>query len=229
VAELAFPLRLARSIEVTGTSRFGPSTRRGGHFGAVSRASPGRTIEVMRVRSPIVIAYGLAGAIVVTVALVFFMSRSATSASGPPCRVVAGLTSYPLDREQVANAKVITETAAALGLPHHAVTVAVAAALQESRLHNLRNGDRDSLGLFQQRPSQGWGTAEQILDPRFASAAFFHALDRIDEWQAMSVNDAAQHVQRSATPTAYAASEREARAIARATTGEVQGALACTA
>lgn len=203
--------------------------RRAGPLGEVAGASRGRSIGGMRIRSQIVIAYALVGAVVLTAALVFFTSRSATSASGPPCRVLAGRISYPLDREQVANATVITETAGALGLPHHAVTVAVAAALQESRLHNLRSGDRDSLGLFQQRPSQGWGTAAHILEPRFASVAFFRALERIDGWQAMSVNDAAQHVQRSATPTAYAASEREARAIARATTGEVPGALTCAA
>ncbi len=187
----------------------------------------------MRFRSPLVIGVGITGAItgaiVLTMVLVSLTSVSPTSAAGPPCRVVVDRISYPLDREQVANANVITEIAGVLGLPHHAVTVAVAAALQESRLHNLRSGDRDSLGLFQQRPSQGWGTPAQILDARYASAAFLRALERVDGWQAMSVNDAAQRVQRSATPTAYAASEGEARAIARATTGEVPGALTCAA
>lgn len=167
------------------------------------------------------------GSLVLATALVFFAARHTTRASGPPCRVVAGASTYRLERDQVANAMIITDAAAAAGLPHHAVTIAVAAALQESQLHNLTRGDRDSLGIFQQRPSQGWGSPTQILNPRFAARAFFRALTRIDQWQTTSVNSAAQLVQRSATPTAYARSEHEARAIARATTGERPGTLTC--
>jgi len=146
---------------------------------------------------------------------------------GLPCRVVANGHSYALDRAQAANAAIIAAAAGTVGLPHHAVTIGIAAALQESRLHNLAYGDRDSLGLFQQRPSQGWGTPAQILDPRFAAESFFRALARIDGWPDMTVTDAAQHVQHSAQPTAYAAWEHEARALARATTGELPGAISC--
>ena len=71
-------------------------------------------------------------------------------------------------------------------------------ALQESGLHNLSYGDRDSLGLFQQRPSQGWGTPAQIMSPRHAAAAFYRRLSRIAGWQAMPVTEAAQTVQHSA-------------------------------
>ena len=123
-----------------------------------------------------VVAVVLVGVLVLGAVLVAYVTQHATPASGPPCHVVAGARTYSLDREQAANAVTITAAASAVGLPHHAVTIAVAAALQESRLHNLAHGDRDSLGLFQQRPSQGWGSPDQIRNPRFAAESFFHAL-----------------------------------------------------
>jgi hypothetical protein len=146
---------------------------------------------------------------------------------GSPCRVTANGQSYGLDREQVANAQTIAQEAGKLGLPHHAVTVALAAAFQESGLHNLTHGDRDSVGLFQQRPSQGWGTPPQLLDTSFSSAAFLRALSRVRGWEVMTVGEAAQRVQHSAAPNAYANWENEARALARAVTGEDPGALTC--
>ena len=114
-----------------------------------------------------------------------------------------------------------------LGLPDHAVTIALAAALQESQLHNLDHGDRDSRGLFQQRPSQGWGTASQVMTPSYAAAAFFQHLTRIAGWESLPVTTAAQRVQRSGSPGAYATWESEARAIAQATTGEIAAGLSC--
>ena len=113
----------------------------------------------------IVVAVALVGVVVLGAVLVIYVTGSTTPASGPQCQVVAGARTYALDREQAANATTITAAASTVGLPHHAVTIAVAAALQESRLHNLAHGDRDSLGLFQQRPSQGWGSPDQILNP----------------------------------------------------------------
>jgi len=178
-------------------------------------------------RAPSVAVAVVAGTVLV-VASVALVGLRAASSETRPCRVTAGGLVYRLDRDQVANAMVITDVAASRGMPHHAVTVALAAALQESQLHNLRHGDRDSLGLFQQRPSQGWGSPAQILTPRFAADSFFRALARVDQWQTLSVNAAAQSVQRSATPGAYAGSERQARAIARATTGELPGTLTCS-
>ena len=156
-----------------------------------------------------------ATAVVVTVLLLavaawFVTTRAWGTPSDPACRVVAGTQVYRLDREQVANAMIITDAARRTGLEHHAVTVALAAAIQESQLRNLTHGDRDSLGLFQQRPSQGWGNPAQILDPHYAAMEFFRTLARVDQWQTMPVTDAVQLVQRSATPTAYAASEAEA-------------------
>jgi hypothetical protein len=168
----------------------------------------------------------IAALVAVVAAVAAFIGTG--SGSGPAgCDVVIGTEKYRLDEEQAANALVITTVAESLGLPHHAVTVAVAAALQESQLHNLTHGDRDSVGIFQQRPSQGWGTPTQLLQPRFAADAFLRQLARVEGWETLPVTVAAQRVQRSATPDAYAKWEAEARAIARATTGEVPGALHC--
>jgi len=145
----------------------------------------------------------------------------------PRCRVDVGSSHYAMDLEQAANATTIAAVGKQVGLPDHAVTIALATALQESNLHNLSYGDRDSLGLFQQRPSQGWGTRAQILDPRTSSAAFFKALARVPGWQTMSVTDAAQAVQHSNASQAYAVWAPMARALAIATTGEVPAGFAC--
>jgi hypothetical protein len=173
------------------------------------------------------ITASIIGFVVLSASIVAYVTLQSTTPSGPPCRVTADGRTFGLDREQAANAATVAVAANALGLPHHAVTIALAAALQESQLHNLTSGDRDSLGLFQQRPSQGWGTPDQILNPRLAAEAFLRALTAVDGWQTISVNEAAQRVQRSATPIAYSKWENEARALARATTGELPGALTC--
>lgn len=143
------------------------------------------------------------------------------------CVVVAGATSYVLDLAQAANAATISAVSVRRGLSDHAVSVALATALQESKLHNLPYGDRDSVGLFQQRPSQGWGPRAKLLDPYYAASAFFAHLTRVPGWQTMSVAEAAQAVQRSADGSAYAAWEPEARSLARALTGEVGHGIAC--
>src|SRR4051794_32931258 len=112
-------------------------------------------------------------------------------------------------------------------LPHHAVTIALATVLQESKMHNLPYGDRDSLGLFQQRPSQGWGSPADLLTPSFAAAAFYRHLEKVDGWQHLPVAQAAQSVQHSADGSGYAIWVEEARAIARSLTGEVTGEFSC--
>jgi hypothetical protein len=154
-------------------------------------------------------------------------SHSPTPPETLPCHAVAGTEDYALDLEQAANATTIAAVGKRLGLPDHAVTVALAAALQESKLYNLSYGDRDSVGLFQQRPSQGWGTHDQILSPRYAATAFFTHLTKIANWENLPVTDAAQAVQISAGPDAYARWEAEARVLAQALTGEVPAAFTC--
>ena len=105
---------------------------------------------------------------------------------------------------QIANATTIYQVSVQLGLPPYAAVIAIATALQESDLENLDYGDRDSLGLFQQRPSQGWGTPAQILDPVYASTKFYQALEQVPNWESIPLTQAAQAVQRSAYPDAYA-------------------------
>lgn len=144
------------------------------------------------------------------------------------CTVGAnGRSSASLDPAQAQNAAIIAAVGLGRRLPDHAVTIALAASLQETQLRNLHYGDRDSLGLFQQRPSQGWGSPAQLVDPTYAATAFYSHLSLIRGWQTMSVRAAAQIVQQSANPEAYAAWEAEARALARALTGEVPAGFAC--
>ncbi|AWK11630.1 hypothetical protein DDQ41_24980 [Streptomyces spongiicola] len=121
-----------------------------------------------------------------------------------------------LPAEQVANARTIVATGISLDVPKKGQIIALATAMQESRLRNLNYGDRDSLGLFQQRPSQGWGTAQQIRDPVYASERFYKALLKVDGWQQMTVTQAAQAVQASGYPDAYAQWEDLATALQEA-------------
>ena len=139
---------------------------------------------------------------------------------------VGGLTVILTDA-QARNATLISAIAIRRGMPAHAATIGLAAALQESKLYNLRGGDRDSLGIFQQRPSQGWGTPRQILDPVHATNAFYDALERVPGYASLPVTVAAQRVQRSGYPSAYAAYEGDARALASAMTGFSPAAFWC--
>jgi hypothetical protein len=139
-----------------------------------------------------------------------------------------GRTAMLLDLEQAQNAATIAAVGKRMGMPDHAVTVALVTALQESKLHNLAYGDRDSVGLFQQRPSQGWGSVDRILEPRLSAAAFYARLRTVPNWAELPVTEAAQAVQRSAFPLAYAQWEGQARVLASALTGEVPAGLACT-
>jgi len=148
------------------------------------------------------------------------VTATSEAASGAP-------VTFTLSEEQANNAATIAAVGIRLGMPDHAVTIALAAALQESDLYNLPDGDRDSAGLFQQRPSQGWGTRAQVLDPVYAAAAFYQRLRAQPGWAQLSVADAAQLVQHSAAPSAYAQWEPRARADAAALTGEVPAALTC--
>jgi hypothetical protein len=139
---------------------------------------------------------------------------------------VNGLTVVLTDT-QARNASLISAIAVRRGMPAHAATIALATALQESKLYNLHGGDRDSLGLFQQRHSQGWGTNQQILDPVHATNAFYDALVRVPGYDTLPVTVAAQRVQRSGYPSAYAVYENDARALASALTGYSAAAFSC--
>jgi len=144
------------------------------------------------------------------------------------CTIEGPNDTIELDVEQVSHASTIAAVAQRAGLPKRAVTVGLATAMQESELHNLDGGDQDSAGLFQQRPSQGWGTFDQVTDPVYASKAFFDALLSVEQWQQMPVTEAAQAVQLSAYPDAYDDHAEEAKTLAAALTGRRGAALSCT-
>ena len=146
-----------------------------------------------------------------------------TAPAPAPAPVVQPGQVVPLTDEMRANAQLIIRIGRQKGIPAQGIVIALAAAAQESGLRNVRYGDRDSLGLFQQRPSTGWGTPAQVLDPARATLAFYGGADNpnkghtrglldIAGWQSMSVTQAAQAVQISAFPDAYAKWETSARA-----------------
>ncbi|GGI48448.1 LysM repeat protein [Agromyces flavus] len=134
----------------------------------------------------------------------------------------AAMLDVHLNDTMRANAQVIVDVGRALGLPDRGIVIALAVAAQESGLRNLDHGDRDSLGLFQQRPSQGWGTVDQVLDPVHAAAAFFGGpssptvgtapgLVDVPGWSSMTLTDAAQAVQHSGHPEHYGKWEASAQ------------------
>ncbi|ABP54842.1 hypothetical protein [Salinispora tropica] len=146
---------------------------------------------------------------------------TAPAPAGPPSREqlipygVQGAQSYiQVDNAQRANAKEIIEVAKATGVGERGAVIGVATALQESKLYNLGHlgsyNDHDSQGLFQQRPSTGWGTPEQITDPQYAATAFFEGLKNVNGWQQLPLTTAAQTVQVSAYPFHYAQWEEQA-------------------
>lgn len=143
------------------------------------------------------------------------------------CEVTVEGEHVSLDPEQAQHAATIAVVGLKRGLPARAVSIALAAAYQESKLRNVSHGDRDSVGLFQQRPSQGWGTTEQIMDPVYSAGKFFTELEKIDGYQDMRITEAAQAVQRSGYPEAYEKHADAARALASALTGNSSSHLTC--
>jgi hypothetical protein len=147
-------------------------------------------------------------------------------ATGSPCSPCGGVTAIPasgpalpgLTGEQSRNAYVIMRTGQSMRVPTKGLVVALAAASQESGLRNVRYGMQDSQGLFQMRPSMGWGTVAQVTDPAYAARKFFAVLQRVRGWQLMSVSEAAQAVERSGFPGAYAKWEPRAWSVVRAAT-----------
>ncbi|MFH8365760.1 hypothetical protein [Streptomyces sp. NPDC018031] len=158
----------------------------------------------------------------------YVVAHLLTGGGGPPrCFARTEGESVALDPEQAVNAATITAVGSARGLPQRAVTIALATAMQESGLRNIKRGDRDSLGLFQQRPSQGWGTEEQILDPVYSAGAFYDQLVLVPGYSRLPLTVAAQRVQRSGYPQAYAKHETEAVVLTEVLTGRADGAFSC--
>lgn len=144
------------------------------------------------------------------------------------CSVRTPQGSRDLDIDQAQIAATIAVVGARRKLPERAIVIAYATAIQESKMRNLDYGDRDSVGVFQQRPSQGWGKPAQLMDPVYATNKFFAALVKVKNYRKLPVEEAAQAVQRSAGGYAYAAHEEDAKILAAAFTGRVPKAVQCT-
>ncbi len=174
------------------------------------------------------------GALALVVVLVLLLVQPwrprATGSIAPPtqhCVAEVGGQTAELNPDQAYWAAIIAGVAVQRGLPPRAVTIALATALQESDLRNLDYGDRDSVGLFQQRPSQGWGTVEQIMNPQYAAGKFYDALVKVPNWRTGDVNDVAQAVQRSGVPDGYRKHVERAKLLASALSGETAAAFTC--
>ncbi|MGW0968904.1 heavy metal transporter [Streptomyces sp. NPDC002516] len=173
-----------------------------------------------------------AGALVVLLAVAGYLGvQYLTGGVGAPrCKVVSGNgdgASYEFTPEQAVNAATISAVGTSRGMPERAVAIALATALQESGLRNIQHGDRDSLGLFQQRPSQGWGTEKQIMDPTYAAGVFYEHLAKVPGYSRLPLTVAAQRVQHSGFPQAYAKHEPDATLLAAALTGRAAATLTC--
>jgi hypothetical protein len=143
------------------------------------------------------------------------------------CVAIANNKSTVLDLDQARFAAIIAGVSVRRGLPPRAASIAIATAYQETGIRNLDYGDRDSVGLFQQRPSQGWGTRQQLLDPDYAAEKFYDALVKIKDWETDDINDIAQKVQRSGHPEAYRDHEADARVLASTLTGQSPAGFSC--
>ncbi|MDG4862150.1 heavy metal transporter, partial [Streptomyces sp. T-3] len=180
--------------------------------------------RIIRIAAALVVLLAVAGYLVV--------QYEGGGKRAPRCTVVSAAgdgATYEMSTQQAVNAATISAVGTSRGMPERAVTIALATALQESGLRNIRHGDRDSLGLFQQRPSQGWGTTEQIMDPVYAAEKFYEHLDKVPGYSRLPLTVAAQRVQRSGFPQAYAKHEPDASLLAAAMTGRAAATFTCEA
>lgn len=187
-----------------------------------SDSVPSRRAKRLRtaiIAVPVALALAVAGYVV--------LHRAKPYLIGPGCQARVSGQSISLDPEQAAIAGTIAGVAYRHRVPEGAVAIAYATAMQESHLHNVNYGDRDSVGVFQQRPSEGWGTAQQLEDPVYATTKFFDALVHIPGYLRIPVHTAAQEVQHSADGTAYEQYEQFASLLARAFTGQAPRAVWC--
>ncbi|MFC0037721.1 hypothetical protein [Actinomadura rayongensis] len=172
-------------------------------------------------------AVGLAVVLVLGVGAYVGFQRLRPYLHGTSCEVHTSLGNQTLDVDQAANAATIAGVAFRKQLPERAAVIAYATAYQESRLTNLAGGDRDSVGMFQQRPSQGWGSPEKLRDPVQSTSKFFDALVKVKDYLDLDLHDAAQEVQRSADGTAYAQHEDLGKLLAAGFTGRELAAVRC--
>jgi hypothetical protein len=181
-----------------------------------------RTLGCLAVALALVIAAGVG-------AFWWLRARNLTEPVPGQQRCVATTNngSTVVDLEQAHFASIIAGVSVRRGLPPRAASIALATAYQETGIRNLDYGDRDSVGLFQQRPSQGWGTRQQLIDAHYATGKFYDALIKIKNWESADINDVAQKVQFSAHPEAYRDHEGDARVLASALTGQSPAGFSC--
>ena len=222
------PARTVPRRPAAGTRRRAPAPNRNRRRPARRRPARRRSGKLTRLRRKLRPATLWPPVLLILVGLLGLAWDAGDHASAAPnptptdrCTLPSGVE---LTAEQVGNARVIAQVAHDRGLPDRAVVIALATAMQESRLRNLDYGDRDSLGLFQQRPSQGWGTPEQVQDPAYAAGKFYDHLVQIPNWENGDLSLTADAVQRSAFPGAYAKHEPMATEL---TAAMAQGELSC--
>ncbi|GAA3577360.1 hypothetical protein GCM10022197_38290 [Microlunatus spumicola] len=143
------------------------------------------------------------------------------------CVVTVNDRDVELDLDQAHYTSIVVGLSVRRGLAPRAGSIAMATVYQETGIRNLDYGDRDSVGLFQQRPSQGWGSEKQLMDPYYATTKFYNALVRVNDWETRDITKVAQAVQRSAYPDAYRDHEPDARVLASALTGQTARAVTC--
>ncbi|MEO7000067.1 MAG: hypothetical protein ABI112_18480 [Terracoccus sp.] len=200
----------------------------------MSDAGPGPTLAESRrptsrraVRRRRALLAGTLVLVALVAAATYGIKALTASLRSPECTISAAGITETFDPDQTANAALIAAISVKRNLPSRAATIALTTAFQESKIRNLSYGDRDSLGLFQQRPSQGWGTAEQILDPVHATNAFYDALVKFKGYETADITTIAQKVQRSGYPEAYRDHEGQGRVLASTLTGYSPAGLTC--
>jgi hypothetical protein len=185
-------------------------------------SSTARTAGVLALVVVVLLALGLG--------LYFWLRSHELTAPVPGqqrCVATASNRSVVIDLDQAHYASIIVGLSVKRRLAPRAASIAMATAYQETGIRNLDYGDRDSVGLFQQRPSQGWGTAKQLQDPYYATGKFYDALVKIKNWETDDINDVAQKVQRSGYPEAYRDHEADARVLASTLTGHSPAGFSC--
>ena len=209
------------------TTRRRPAQRR--RPGAARRAAP-RSRRPRRPRTQRTNAGRWWPAVLLAAAVLVGLAWDSQSAGVPPIsgRCTVPGSSLTVTAEQAGNAATIADVARGRGLPDRAIVIALATAQQESRLRNLDYGDRDSLGLFQQRPSSGWGSEAEVQDPVYAANKFYDHLVEVPGWDVSRLTDVAQRVQRSAFPEAYQQWEGMAQELTTALAGGGLGTLVCS-
>lgn len=166
-------------------------------------------------------------AIVIVVAVVRLIPNQPPVPGEQRCVATAAGNSVAVDTEQIQNASIIAGVAVRRGLAPRAASIALTTAYQESDLRNLDHGDRDSVGLFQQRPSMGWGSRKNLLNPYYATNKFYDALIKIHGWQDADITEIAQKIQISGYPDAYREHEADGRILASVLTGQSPAGLRC--